>query len=185
MSAELGDADIERMNRLGLPAMSVTDCLALFDQALGVAKSVLAPIRLDLVALRARTDEVPAVLRGLARGRVRELAQVDQPALNAASLDQRLASLAEAEQDRVLLELVCRQIATVLRHLSPDTVGPDRAFKELGFDSLAAVEVRNLLNAATGLRLPVTLMFDYPTSRAVAQCIKAAISARLDAADRG
>jgi polyketide synthase 12 len=85
-----------------------------------------------------------------------------------AELVRRLAELAVDERAAVLLDLVRTEIATVLRHPSTDAIAADRAVNELGFDSLTAVELRNSLNARTGLRLPVSLVFDHPTPRAMA-----------------
>jgi polyketide synthase 12 len=84
------------------------------------------------------------------------------------ALLQRLDGLPEDEQHAVLLDLVRSHIATVLGNTTPEAIDPDKAFQELGFDSLSAVEMRNRLKAATGLALSPTLIFDYPNSAALA-----------------
>ncbi|CAM5536710.1 hypothetical protein SCANM63S_04466 [Streptomyces canarius] len=93
----------------------------------------------------------------------------------AGSWRERLAPLPDADRDRALLELVRTHVAGVLGHPSPESVDPGRAFQEMGFDSLAAVELRNLLAGATGLTLPATLVFDQPTPHALAAHLKTAL----------
>ncbi|MCS0603080.1 SDR family NAD(P)-dependent oxidoreductase [Streptomyces sp. LP11] len=174
LSDGIDAADLERLRRLGLPALTPAQGLRTFDAGLGAEDAVVVPVRLDTSAVRARPDGVPALLRGLVRPARRRGAG---PAPGAAgdSWRDRLAPLSDAERDRVLLELVRVHVAGVLGHPSPGAVDPGRAFQEMGFDSLAAVELRNLLAGATGLTLPATLVFDQPTPLALAAHLKTAL----------
>ncbi|MFF2951445.1 type I polyketide synthase [Kitasatospora sp. NPDC057965] len=176
MTGKLATADLARIRRMGLAAMDSADALALFDAACATDGDVLFPVRLDTAGLRVRAadGEVPALLRGLVRAGSRRSRAVDAPAVgDSGTLAGRLAPLAEAERLRVLLDLVRLQIATALGHASPEQVDPERAFKDLGFDSLTAVELRNALNVVCGVRLPATLVFDHPTPGALARYLLA------------
>ncbi|MFF9768509.1 SDR family NAD(P)-dependent oxidoreductase [Streptomyces sp. NPDC014636] len=174
MSAGIGAADLERLRRLGLPPLTPAQGLRAFDAGLGGEDAVLVPVRLDAAAVRARPDGVPALLRGLVRPARRRGAEPGA-GTPAGSWRDRLAPLADADRDRALLELVRTHVAGVLGHPSPESVDPGRAFQEMGFDSLAAVELRNHLAGATGLTLPATLVFDQPTPLTLAAHLKTAL----------
>ncbi|MFC3386952.1 beta-ketoacyl synthase N-terminal-like domain-containing protein, partial [Couchioplanes caeruleus subsp. azureus] len=154
LGQHLADVDRRRMRNQGVPTLSRAEGLALFAAALRAAPATVAPVKLDTAALRARTDEIPALLRGLAP-RVRAVTRMVAPRATATA------------GHREVLALVREQVAAVLGYPSADAIAPDRAFQELGFDSLAATELRNQLNTVTGLRLPATLVFDHPNARAV------------------
>ncbi|MFF9347903.1 type I polyketide synthase [Streptomyces sp. NPDC014734] len=175
MTGDMADADVRRMARSGMAPLSSADGLELFDAAWTASavdgESLLIPLHLDLGPLRAQADAgaLPAVFRGLVRGARRRTVEAAPVDLAGPSLAQRLAGLAEAEREGVVRELVSAQAAVVLGFADADAVGADRGFLELGFDSLTAVELRNRLNAASGLRLPPTLLFDHGTPTLVAR----------------
>ena len=173
MTATLGAADVARMERIGIGALDPAAALALFDAALAGEDPLAVPVRLDHRTLRtrARDGALPAILSGLAPVTAR-------PARAGAggSLARRLAELPEDARDQAVLELIRRDVAAVLGHDSPDAVEAGRSFKELGFDSLSAVELRNRLVQSTGLRLASTLVFDHPTLEAVAKLVRSEAS---------
>ncbi len=165
MAGELDEAAVARWARTGIAAIPTDLGLELFDRAQQADDALLAPVRVDQGALRAqaRAGTLSALLRGLVRAPARP-----DTGTTSLSLGQRLAGVPAAERHKIALELVRAQVAGVLGHESGSAIEPDRAFKELGFDSLAAVELRNRLTRASGVRLPSTLVFNYPTSDAVA-----------------
>ncbi|MCS7479353.1 SDR family NAD(P)-dependent oxidoreductase [Umezawaea endophytica] len=147
--------------RLGT-ALSEEEGVALFDTALAGPDAALVPMHLDTSALG---DRVPALLSGLVRRQVRRATAAE--AAPQESLGKRIAGLSDGDRDQVLLDVVRSHVASALGLPGPDSVDEHRTFQEMGFDSLSAVELRNGLNAATGLKLPATLVFDYPTPAAL------------------
>ncbi|MDB1090415.1 type I polyketide synthase, partial [Streptomyces sp. ACA25] len=164
VSGNLDATDRARFAQVGEP-LSDEEGLDLFDTTvLTRPEAHLVPMRLDIAGLRARTAgaPVPALLRGLVRVPVRRAATATD------SFAATLLALNPADQERTLVDLVRSEAAAVLGHASAAAVERGRAFRELGFDSLTSVELRNRVNAATGLRLPATLVFDHPTPEALA-----------------
>jgi len=147
--------------------------MELFDTALIVDQAFIAPARIDLGALRTHAAAVPPMFADLVNAPTRR--RVDDSlaaAKSKSALAQRLHGLPEPEQHAVLLDLVRANIATVLGTTTPEAIDPEKAFQELGFDSLTAVEMRNRLKIATGLALSPTLIFDYPTPNGLAGYIR-------------
>jgi malonyl CoA-acyl carrier protein transacylase/acyl carrier protein len=170
MASGLDQAELTRLERMGAKTLTIESGLDLFDQALGSDSSVMAPVRLDNAVLRAqaRAGMLPPLLRGLVTTPNRRETVV-------VSLLDRLAGVDAADRETTVLDMVRTQVAAVLGHTSAASIEPDRAFREIGFDSLGAVELRNRLAQATGMRLPATLVFDYPTPAEIAHMLLAEI----------
>ncbi|WP_406641701.1 type I polyketide synthase [Amycolatopsis sp. WGS_07] len=150
LTGELTEADLARIARSGVGALSAEEGLALLDAAMAVDEPVLVPLKLR----PERAETVPWTLRGLIKSPVRRAA----------------AKTADPAPQRVdnFEELVCAEVAAVLGYPGASAIDPQRAFTDLGFDSLSAVELRNRLSVATTMALPATLVFDYPTPAALA-----------------
>ncbi|WP_432040585.1 KR domain-containing protein, partial [Streptomyces cucumeris] len=168
MTGHLAEADLARMARSGIAAMPGERALELLDAACWHGDPQPAAVQLDVRALAAQpADTLPALLRALVADgtATRRTAATGRPA---AGLVSRLAGLPPEEQHHVLLTLVRTQAAAVLGHSDIGAVSGDTPFKDMGFDSLTAVELRNRLSADTGLRLPATFVFRHPTPSAIA-----------------
>ncbi|MEV7198205.1 SDR family NAD(P)-dependent oxidoreductase, partial [Streptomyces sp. NPDC093510] len=175
LTAHLTDADVRKMARGGIGALTTQAALALFDAALTAAQPHVLAADIDTATLRAAAatgSPLPPLLSGLVRGARRGAAPAAPAGTTGGtgpSLAEQLAQLPPAEAHRALLDLVRGNAAAVLGHASTDLIGAERPFKELGFDSLTGVELRNRLMAVTGTRLPAALVFDHPTPEALAR----------------
>ncbi|MEU3751103.1 SDR family NAD(P)-dependent oxidoreductase, partial [Streptomyces narbonensis] len=162
MIQRLSAGDRTRMARDGLRPITGDHGMSMLDSALARSRPVVVATPFDPSAVR---GEVAAALRGLLRTTGRRTA-AGQGAVDG-SLARRLAALGAGEQRALLAELVGEHAAAVLGHTDASAVRAGQAFRDLGFDSLTAVELRNRLGAATGIRLPATLVFDHPTPEAL------------------
>jgi acyl carrier protein len=172
----LGTADLERMARTGNTPLSTADGLALFDAALEQDLALTVPVGLDPTRL---TGDVPALLRNLATARAKPVAAAGR-AEDTTGLRDRLTVASPADGDRMLTDEVCRQAAVVLGHADVSAVAADRPFRSLGFDSLTVVELRNRLSSVTGVRLPVSVVFDHPTPAALATHLRRLLVPDID-----
>ncbi|MFD5205316.1 beta-ketoacyl reductase, partial [Streptomyces sp. NPDC058375] len=147
ISGDLGEADLRRLSRMGLRALSSSEGMGLFDAALSAREPVVALTGIDAGALRAQGVDVPVLLQGLVPAARRRAPSADGSGGEGQSLAGRLAGLAADERERALVDLVRGVVAGILGHEDAREVEADRAFQEMGFDSLNAVELRNRLNA--------------------------------------
>jgi acyl carrier protein len=179
MTAGLDGADATRITRSGLGALPTPEALDLFDTCLTAEQPQLIPARLDPTALRtlATADALPALFSKLAHTTSsRRHADNEVATRSKTALAQHLHGLSADQQHTIVRELVRSHIATVLGAPTPDDIDITRAFKDLGFDSLTAIELRNRLKTATGLTLPPTIIFDYPTPTTLADHLTGHIS---------
>ncbi|MEU9162317.1 SDR family NAD(P)-dependent oxidoreductase, partial [Streptomyces sp. NPDC048424] len=181
LTGDLGAADLKRLARSGIGALSAEEGLALFDAGVASGAAVLTAAHLDLRT--ADPEAVAVLLRGLAPARRGGPGTAPAAPDTAADLRERLARAPRREHRHLLLEAVRIEVAAVLGHASRDRVPADGRFQDLGFDSLTAVELRNRLTAATGVKLPPTLIFDHPTPGALADRLRAALVPDVPAQD--
>uniref|UniRef100_UPI00037425FB type I polyketide synthase n=1 Tax=unclassified Streptomyces TaxID=2593676 RepID=UPI00037425FB len=182
MGGGLDEAGLSRWHRIGVTPLTEDQGTALFDAALAVGAPLVVPAALAPSRMRPDDGSLPVVLRGLAAAGARRAVRRTAPGQGGGAEGdgggwaQRMARLPESERAEAVLEFVRGAVADVLGHPGVDAVVPDRAFKSLGFDSLAGVELRNRLRKSTGLRLSSTLVFDHPTPVALAGHLAAEIA---------
>ncbi|GAA4900202.1 SDR family NAD(P)-dependent oxidoreductase [Streptomyces coeruleoprunus] len=174
MTAHLDGVRRSRLARGGLLPLTDAQGLALFDAALLADDAVQVPVRLDPRALR-DGDSLPPVLRGLATGPARRPDAAATAGPEGGGLAERLAQLPPTRREQALADVVYGEIGGVLGHAPGTLPDPARPFKDLGFDSLTAVELRNRLTTATGLRLPTTLVFEHPTPAALLASLRSTL----------
>lgn len=192
MTGALADAHNTRIARSGLIPFSEIEGLDLFDLAQDREESLLVPMSIDRAKFAKYADAgvLPAMLRRIIRP-----STSSRQGAEAGALSKRLSNAAPHEHERIVLDAVRSEVAFVLGHSSPRDIQADRQFKDFGFDSLAAVELRNRLGRASGVALPATLIFDRPTPAALADYLleqiapdgqrpQAALDAELDKLER-
>ncbi|MBH5338521.1 SDR family NAD(P)-dependent oxidoreductase, partial [Streptomyces pactum] len=177
----LADGEVgERLRAEGVPPMDPDRAIASLERAITAGDTVLGVVDIDWskIAPSAVAVRPYPLITGVPE--VRRAVETAGPVTGTAGhtgdeapeLVRRLAALPAADQDRELLDLVRGHAGAALGHPDPNGVDPDRAFKDLGVDSLIAVDLRNRLNTATGLRLPATLVFDHPTPLSLARFLR-------------
>ncbi|MCQ8195561.1 type I polyketide synthase, partial [Streptomyces rugosispiralis] len=181
LTAGLAEVQLSRISRSVGASISSAQGLDLFDAALAADEPMVLATPLNLPALRdqAAAGTLPSILSGLVTAPVRRAADSGR---TPAGLRHQLAGVTEAERQHQVMRLVREHVAGVLGHASAESVDISRTFQEIGFDSLTAVELRNRISAATGIRLPATAVFDHPTPRLLAERVLAEVGGSLPTA---
>jgi NAD(P)-dependent dehydrogenase (short-subunit alcohol dehydrogenase family)/acyl carrier protein len=179
ITQHLSDTDKARLNRTGITPLPTTQALHLLDTTLTHHHPNPTPAKLNTNALRKQAEYglLSPMLRALIRtSSSRNAAGSSGASQPATDLRPRLSGLAEAEQLQLVLDLVRSNVAAVLGHATSQAIETGRGFLDMGFDSLTAVELRNRMSVVTGLRLPATTLFDYPTPTALATYLRSSLA---------
>jgi acyl carrier protein len=187
MTAHLGKAELGRLRRQGIGALTLEEGLRALDAALASSEPYLVPVRLELASLRHALgdDEAPPLLRAMLRTGRRTVSEPDRATAPAAlgagqqgqsqqsarSLEDQIAHASKADRPALLLDLVRSEAAAVLGLPGPQSVPSDKPLRSLGIDSLTMIELRKRLAKRTNTALPATLVFDYPTADAIARLL--------------
>ncbi|MFI9802959.1 type I polyketide synthase [Streptomyces sp. NPDC052301] len=172
MVADAGDE--ERLRQRGLTVLRPDRAICALHGALsgGDATVTVADVDWERFVVPFTVSRPSALLSDLPEVRDALAAEPAGKTAEPSALTEKLSTLSDGEQQRLLVDTVCAHAAAVLGHNGSAPVEPDLAFRDLGFDSLTAVELRNLLTADTGLSLPATLVFDHPTPEAIARYLR-------------
>ncbi|WP_169814351.1 type I polyketide synthase [Nocardia mexicana] len=168
-TSTLDEKDRARLTRMGITPMSTAAAMQMFDAALHTGRPHLVPIGMNLGLLRAAAavTELPPLFRALLHTRPRVTQQMGDPG----QLAKRLTGLDQQQQHAVVVEMVRTPVSMVLGYSSPADIQPDREFTEMGIDSLSSIELGTHLRALTGLKLPNSVIFQYPTANLLARHI--------------
>ena len=170
MTQHLDERDKARMSRIGLAPMATEQALRLFDTAMLAERPMMVAARIDPGALADNGASLPPLLSQLVTRPIRRVIdETDTTSASMTGLVARLQGLSAEQRHSELVDLVCRNAATVLGRPNAGDINAGSVFQDLGFDSLTAVELRNRLKTATGLTLSPTLIFDYPTPIVLAE----------------
>ncbi|MFR9752784.1 SDR family NAD(P)-dependent oxidoreductase [Nocardia sp. 004] len=186
MATTLNSGERARMARSGLRPMSVRHALTLFDAAIAQPTPVLAPVAIDIDALRS-ASLLPSLFDQLVPGRTRRVV-ADVPAGDPAARTEFAAVIAGSagpEAVSYALDVVRAQVAAVLGHKEVERIEPEQSFQALGFDSLMGVELRNAIREATGISIALSAVFEHPTPRALARYLVDAAAQTERAAHAG
>ncbi|GAA2124628.1 type I polyketide synthase [Actinomadura napierensis] len=169
MTGHLSGEQVDRLRRTGIAPLPAERGLALFDAALRSSREHLVPMHLDVRDVRPGTVPMLADL-------VRDVPEpAEECEASGTGLADHLRGASGEDLERVLTAAVCDTAGEILGYPEPGAVGPDDAFKELGFDSLLSVDLRNRVNRELGIELPTTAVMDNPTPAELAGAIRAAL----------
>ncbi|MFF3690538.1 type I polyketide synthase [Streptomyces sp. NPDC002187] len=165
MAGTLSEVDLARFRRNGMVPLDAAEGTVLFDTALALDTALVVPAVLDKAALR-QHENLPTLFRGMVTPRREQTPASGEP--SEPPVVARLVDLTPEERTDELTELLLSTSALVLGYPSTDDIDAEMSFKEIGFDSLSGVEFRNHVRKDTGVEIPATVIFNYPTPAALA-----------------